>query len=409
MGLIDKILGKTAEKEKVKQAGKTFKFISGYEPVFTNWRGKIYESELVRAAIDARSRNISKLKAEFIGTAKPDLTAALKRRPNPWQVWSQFLYRVNTILDCCNNCIIVPIYDAGLNKCGIFPVLPTACKVVEYKDELWLKYKYMSGRVTAACRLNEAAVLTKFQFESDFFGSDNRALDDTMKLITMQNQGIRAAIKNSAIYRFMAKVTNFVQAEDLEEERENFSTRNFGPEAKNGGLLLFPNTYSDIKQIETKAYTVDEKQMNLIQTNVFNYFGVNQDIIQNKAIGDSWSAFYEGAIEPFAIQFSETVTFALYSDREISLGAKVMLTSNRLQYASTAEKKEISEMAADRGLMTIDEIREIWNLAPLPDGKGDRFIARGEYYFIQEENPNEGPEETPAETTTTEEVATDAN
>ena len=406
MGLIDKILGKTPEKEKVKQAGKTFKFISGYDPVFTNWRGKIYESELVRAAIDARSRHISKLKVEIMGAAKPDLSGALRKRPNPWQVWSQFLYRVNTILDCCNNCVIVPIYDADLNKVGVFPVLPTACKVVEYKDELWLKYKYMSGRVTAACRLREGAVLTKFQFENDFFGTDNRALDDTMKLITMQNQGIRAAIKNSAVYRFMARVTNFTQADDLEEERQNFSTRNFGNEAKGGGLLLFPNTYADIKQIDTKAFTVDDKQMKLIETNVFNYFGVNEDIIQNKAIGDSWSAFYEGAIEPFAIQFSETLTFAIYSEREISRGAKIMLTSNRLQYASTAEKKEISEMAADRGLMTIDEVREIWNLPPLPDGKGNRFIARGEYYFIQEEN--ETPPEDPAGSEE-KEVATDAN
>lgn len=406
MGLIDKILGKTPEKEKVKQAGKTFKFISGYDPVFTNWRGKIYESELVRAAIDARSRHISKLKVEIMGAAKPDLSGALRKRPNPWQVWSQFLYRVNTILDCCNNCVIVPIYDADLNKVGVFPVLPTACKVVEYKDELWLKYKYMSGRVTAACRLKECAVLTKFQFENDFFGTDNRALDDTMKLITMQNQGIRAAIKNSAVYRFMARVTNFTQADDLEEERQNFSTRNFGNEAKGGGLLLFPNTYADIKQIDTKAFTVDDKQMQLIETNVFNYFGVNEDIIQNKAIGDSWSAFYEGAIEPFAIQFSETLTFAIYSEREISVGAKIMLTSNRLQYASTAEKKEISEMAADRGLMTIDEIREIWNLPSLPDGKGNRFIARGEYYFIQEEN--ETPPEDPAGSEE-KEVATDAN
>ena len=398
MGLIDKILGKTPEKEKVKQAGKTFKFISGYDPVFTNWRGKIYESELVRAAIDARSRHISKLKVEVIGAAKPDLSGALRKRPNPWQVWSQFLYRVNTILDCCNNCIIVPIYDADLNKCGVFPVLPTACKVVEYKDELWLKYKYMSGRVTAACRMRECAVLTKYQFENDFFGSDNKALDDTMKLITMQNQGIRAAIKNSAIYRFMARVTNFTQAEDLEEERQNFSSRNFGNEAKGGGLLLFPNTYA--------AFTVDDKQMKLIETNVFNYFGVNEDVIQNKAIGDSWSAFYEGAIEPFAVQFSETLTFAIYSEREISVGAKIMLTSNRLQYASTAEKKEISEMAADRGLMTIDEVREIWNLPPLPDGKGNRFIARGEYYFIQEENQT--PPEDPAGSEE-KEVATDAN
>ena len=49
MGLIDKILGKTPEKEKVKQAGKTFKFISGYDPVFTNWRGPARSRKSSRA------------------------------------------------------------------------------------------------------------------------------------------------------------------------------------------------------------------------------------------------------------------------------------------------------------------------------------------------------------------------
>ena len=33
---------------------------------------------------------------------------------------------------------------------------------------------------------------------------------------------------------------------------------------------------------------------------------------------------------------------------------------------------------ADRGIMTRNEIREIWNLAPLPNG--DTSIIRGEYY-----------------------------
>lgn len=389
--LLDKILGKSPEKQKVIEAGQTFKFINGYDHVYTDWHGKIYESELVRAAIDARSRHISKLKAEFVGSAKPELSAKLNKRPNPWQTWSQFLYRVNTILDCTNNAIIVPIYDADLNKTGIYPVITDRCKVVEYKNELWLKYRFMSERRTGACRLGECAIMNKFQFENDFFGDDNRPLRETMQLIHMQNQGITQAIKNSAIYKFMAKVTNFTQADDLEDERQSFSEKNFGPEAKNGGLLLFPNTYQDIKQLDNKNYTVDDKQMQLIKTNVFNYFGVNEDILQNKSIGDAWSAFYEGAIEPFAIQFSQTMTRALYSDREQSSGAEVMLTSNRLQYMSNADKLEVSANMADRGLMTINEIRDIWNLAPVEWGNVP--VARGEYYILTEGKDDNGGED----------------
>lgn len=390
MSVIDKILGKTKEAEKVIESGKTFKLVSAYDPVFRDWRGQIYESMLVRAAIDARSRHVSKLKVEFIGSAKPDLSARLAKRPNPWDSWSQFLYRVNTILDATNNCLLVPIYDDGLNKIGFFPVLVNAVKVVEYKGELWLKYKYRNGTRTAACRMIEAALLRKFQFRNDFFGETNGTLDETMDLISIQKQGIKEAIKSTNSYKFMATSSNFALQADLEKDQLNFSERNFSKEAKGGKVLLFPNTYKDIKQIDIKPYTPDKDQMDLIEQNVYDYFGVNKDILQNKAVGDSWTAFYEGAVEPFAIQFSETMTSALYSEREIAFGAEVACTTNRVQYMSFTDKKAYVEGGLDRGILTINEAREVYNLPPLPPEQGDRFVARGEYYFMQEENPKEG-------------------
>lgn len=390
MSLIDTILGRTPKTREVIEAGQTFKLVTAYKPVFRDWRGEIYESELVRAAIDARARNISKLKVEFIGTSKPEMVKRLSKKPNPWNTWSQFLYRVSTILDCTNNCIIVPIFDEKMNKIGIFPLVPSDVKVVVYKNELWIKYSFREGREKGAVKLSECALLTKFQFRSDFFGSDQAPLDETMKLMELQKQGLEEAVKNGAVYRFMAKMTNFSKADDLEKERQAFSERNFGREAKGGGILLFPNTYSDIKQIDSKSYAVDKEQMELIQKNVYSYFGVNEDVLMNKAVGDTWAAFYEGAIEPFAIQFSETLTYSLYSQRETSEGSMVMATANRLQYASTKEKKEISEMAADRGLMTINEIRDIWNLAPIENG--DVFPHRGEYYYDQGGGNDNGQE-----------------
>lgn len=388
MGIIDKILGKTKDAENAINAGATFRLVSAYDPVFRDFKGEIYESMLVRAAIDARSRHISKLKIECVGTAKPDLSARINKRPNPFDTWSQFLYRVNTILDATNNCLLVPIYDDSLNKIGFYPVLASSVKVIEYKGELWLRYTFRNGTKTAACRYDEAAVLRKFQFKNDFFGESNKSLDETMDLISIQKQGIKEAIKSTNAYKFIASSTNFQLMDDLNKEQKNFTERNFGKEAKGGKVLLFPNTMKDIKQIDIKPYTPDKDQMELIEQNVFDYFGVNADILQNKAVGDAWTAFYEGAVEPFAIQFSETMTRALYSEREIALGSEVAATTNRVQYMSFNDKKAYVEGGLDRGILTINEAREVYNLPALPAEQGDRFIARGEYYFIQEDNPN---------------------
>ena len=131
---------------------------------------------------------------------------------------------------------------------------------------------------------------------------------------------------------------------------------------------------------------VDADQMKLIQTNVYNYFGINEDILQNKAFGDQWSAFYEGCVEVFALQFSEAMTQALFSDREQSEGALLMATANRLQYLSSADKLNVSAQMADRGIMSINEIRDIWNLPPVEGG--DVRMIRGEYYDTDEKTNN---------------------
>ena len=122
--------------------------------------------------------------------------------------------------------------------------------------------------------------------------------------------------------------------------------------------------------------------MKLIKENVYDYFAVNEDIIQNKAFGDNWLAFYEGAVEWFAIQLSEVLTRMLYTERERQRGNRIWFTSNRLQYMSNADKMNAISQMADRGLMTRNELREILNLAPLPEPLGSQIPARGEYYDV---------------------------
>ena len=376
MGFFD-LFFKKAPKPKESQYEGKFKMLSGYEPTFTSWRGGLYENELIRSAINARATHISKLKFEIKGSAKPALQNKLLKGPNEFQTWSQFLYRVSTILDVHNTAFIVPIYDKYGEISGVFCPLPARCEIAQYNDKPWLRYEFTFGQ-KAAIELENTGILTKFQYKSDIFGESNAALDPTMELIHIQNQGIEEGVKSAATYRFYAQVNNFSKANDLAEERKRFSEENFSKDAQGGGLLLFPNTYTNINQVKSEPFVVQADEMKLIEKNVYQYFMVNEDVLQNKAYGDAWSAFYEGAIEPFAIQFSDVMTRMLFTFREQGAGNMIMLTANRLQYMTNKDKLDVSSQLLDRGIISINDARQIWNLPPVDDG--DLRIIRGEYY-----------------------------
>ena len=389
MGLFD-FLFKNRPKTPAGQYEQIFKMLNGYTPKFTTWGSEIYESELIRSAINARATHISKLKVETQGAARPALQTKLSHGPNQFQTWGQFLYLLSTRLDVFNTAFITPVYDQFGEPSGIYCPLPNRCEIVAYNDVPYLRYEFSNGN-KAAIEFSYCGVLTKYQYKSDFFGETNHALFPTMGLIHTQNKGIEEGVKSAATYRFMAQLSNFSKAEDLKKERQRFTEENFSRDAQGGGLLLFPNTYSNIKQVDVKPWVVDAEQMKAIRANVFEYFGVNEDILQNKAYGDAWSAFYEGAIEPFAIQFSDVMTKMLFTLREQSQGNRVIATANRLQYLSNAEKLNVSSQMLDRGIMSINDVRDIWNLAPVEGG--DVRIIRGEYWNadekVTEETTNE--------------------
>lgn len=389
MGLFEKIFPKKNQA----LVGSRWEPLTAYKAMFSAWGGDIYESELVRSAIDCLARNSAKLKPEFTGAAKQKLIRQLKNKPNEFQSWYQFLYRLRTIYEIQNNAIIVPMLDKYDQVTGIFPVLPSSCEVVEYKGTEYLRYHFSNNQV-GAIELSRCGLVTKHQYKNDIFGDRNTALNSTMALIDINKQGIKEAIKASASFRFMAQMINFATDADIAAERKRFVETNF--KADSGELLLFSNKVGQIHQIDSKPYSIDDKQMEQISKSVFNYFGVSEEAVQNKLVGDAAAAFYEGAIEPFAIQASEAITFMLYTPIEINTGNSFMFSANRIQFMSNGDKLNFVTSMADRGLATINELRDVLNMPPVEGG--DRLIARGEYYYMDPTaDPNKQEEEEDAE------------
>ena len=384
MGLFEALFGrrKTAE-----PASSSFQTLTAYQPAFRTWGGQIYESELVRAAVDAKARHAAKLQYSMDGTARMKLYTATKAAPNPWMTWSQFMERSSNIYEVQNNLFIVPLLDEYGEVTGYFPVLPSECEVVDVSGQPWLKFTFIGGK-KKSLPISRVGVVVKHQLKSDFFGSPNTALNATMELVNMVNQGIEEGVKNAATFRFMAQLTSKSFDEDLRKERERFDKNNF--QGSSGGLLLFGNQFANIQQIKQEGYQVDPDQMKLIQTSVMNYFGVSENVLQNKANGDELDAFFNGCIEVFAIKMSEALTRMVFTEREINIGNAIRFTANRLQYMSVGSKISMAQQLGDRGVLTIDEIRELFNYAPLPNNAGQYTPIRGEYKNVKDDETGGG-------------------
>ena len=88
----------------------------------------------------------------------------------------------------------------------------------------------------------------------------------------------------------------------------------------------------------------------------------------SKFTESEWNAFYESVIEPIALQLSLEFTFKLLTERERGFGNKIIFSSNRLQYATLQTRSTIGSVLYDRGIITINEFRELLYYEPIEDG-----------------------------------------
>ncbi|MDE6901154.1 MAG: phage portal protein, partial [Lachnospiraceae bacterium] len=301
-------------------------------------------------------------------------------KPNPFQDTKKFIYRVATILAVNNTAFIVPIEDEFGGLVGYYPLLPQNCEVLDVGGVPYLRYTFSNGQ-RAAIEFDRVGVLTQFQYSDDFFGETNAALRPTMQLIHTQNQGIINGVKNSASIRFLAKIANMLAPEDIAKERKRFTEDNLSADNQSG-MIIYDQKFADVKQVDSKPFTVNALQMQQINENVFNYFGTCLEILQNRYTEDQWNAYYEGKIEPFALQLSLVMSNMTFTPREIAHGNAITFTANRLQYASNQTKLNISTQLFDRGLLNRNGVMDIWNMAHVEGG--EKYYIRKEYTEISQ-------------------------
>ena len=166
----------------------------------------------------------------------------------------------------------------------------------------------------------------------------------------------------------------------------------------NGGVAAL-DSKADYTELKSQPLMVDAAQMKELRENIYRYFGVNEKIITGSYSEQDWDAFYESTLEPLAVQMSLEFTYKLFTTNERTRGHEIVFEANRLQYVSTKTKVQMLKDLAPLGLFSINEGREIFNLAPVEGG--DKRIQTlnvvdadkaGQYQLGEEEDPVDDPD-----------------
>lgn len=368
--------------EQGKEYGTDLEMMEGYRARFTNFNGRLYETPYVRMCIDAIARNGAKLSPKHIRAKTrqfKELDGTIQRligeQPNIIDNAYSFYYKVISQLYLNNNAFIYIQRDQNGTPIGLYPLRAEEVDLLEYREEIYIKFKFSKGKFYVAPLKDDVIHLKRFYCQNDIMGGDSLGITKLMSLRHIMDEGIVNAIKTTQSIKGVLKTTKaMLKPEDVKKMRDAF-VQDFMDNNRSGigGL----DAMAEFVPIKLDPMVASDSQDKANKDDIMNYFGVSEKIIQSTYTEDEWNAFYESVLEGIALQMSLEFTNKLFTITERFHGNKIIFEANRLQYASNQTKISIIKNLAPLGALTINEMREILNMAPVEDG--DRFLQSLNY------------------------------
>lgn len=373
-GLFETLFGKKKEKEGLG----AYKVLNGYEAFFSSWGKSTYDSKVARTAIDRISTHAAKLTPKHIQNdvnhpIYGEVNYMLQNKPNPIMTTYDFIYKITSQLFTYNNAFVFIAKDSTGMITGFYPILSYEDKLLQDKsDRVYLRFKFINGK-TYTLPYSEIIHLRRFYNDDDFWGTSNKVLHTDLETAHTSTEGINNAIKVTNGLKGILNFTNaMLKAEDIKKNRDNFVKDFLGRGERSGIAAL--DTKASFQEINMKPITLDNEQLKMVNSNIYDYFGISLDIIRNEYTPEKWNAFFEGVIEPLSIQYGEAFTNAIFGERAIRDGHRIIFTTYRLQYASIDQKVKLLQTILPYGLVTKDTALELLDMHPIGGEEGAKIL-----------------------------------
>lgn len=365
-------------KKKTEKEWGSFQVLNGYDAFFTSFGKETYDSKVARTAIDRISTHAAKLTPKHIQNdvnhpIKGEVNYILQNKPNPIMTTYDFIYKITSQLFTYNNAFVFIAKDSSGMITGFYPILSYEDKLLQDKSgRIYLKFKFYNGR-TYTLPYEDLIHLRRFYNDDDFWGSNNRVLETDLETAHTSTEGIKNAIKLTNGLKGILNYTNaMLKPEDIKKNRDNF-VKDFLKKPNQPGIAAL-DTKATFQEINMKPITLDNEQLKMVNTNIYDYFGISEAIIRNDYTPEKWNAFFEGVIEPLSIMYGEAFTDAIFGERAIRDGHRIIFTTHRLQYASVDQKVRLLQTILPYGLVTKDTALELLDMHPIGGEEGAKIL-----------------------------------
>ena len=356
----------------------TLQMLNSYNPQFTPVSSDTYKSKVARQCIDRIATHAAKLMPKHIkgqtgNNIKGEINYMLANNPNPMMTKYDFLYKTISMLYSDSNAFVYIQRDKEGFITGFYPILAQNYELLQdNSNNIYLRFKFINGQMYTVPYL-ELIHLRKFYNRHDLFGSGNSVLKTDLDTANTASEGIKNAIKTSNNLKGILKYTNsMLKEKDIRKNKEEFVKDFLNMENESGIAAL--DGKADFVPVKIDPITLDATQLEQVNKNIFDYYGISEGIVRNSFNAEEWNAFFEGVIEPLAIQLSDAFTNKIFNKKSQKDGHKIVFTTNRLQYASLDSKINLIKVAGAYGLLTKDDGRAILDLPELGGEEGAKIL-----------------------------------
>lgn len=369
--------------------------LNGSEPIAYDIFGNdIYASDVVQQAINCIVSEMKKLTPSHIRKKGFDVVPVsgeiqkVLHNPNEIMTTTDFIEKCVWQLLLNYNCYIIPYGKKWVDETGteqrqlraLYPVNPS--QVVVCQDSAGTLYLEMTfttndGRGTFNVNVPYSDVIhirSHFMF-NDYFGGnasgqpDNRALLKTLRINEQILQNVSKAAKSAMAVNAVVKRKTMLDAEKTDaalaklEEHLKRSESGFLP-------IDLSAEYIPIKR---DIKMVDPDTLKFIDEKILRHWGVSLPILTGDYTKSQYEAFYQKAIEPLVIAFSQAFTKAIFTDRERSHGNEIVFYPRNLIFMTVQETLEMVRLLGDSGTLYENEKRVAFGMLPMKELEGIRM------------------------------------
>ena len=303
---------------------------------------------------------------------KKYITELLTLRPNPIMNAPTFWEKVTENYFEVNNVFLFLDFDWSDFRAplkGIYPLDPDGNQLeVRRGDDNALYIRFSMDGQQYIAPLSQIGHIARNVNTGEFFGHNNKAIEQVLKVISTNYEGIEQAIKTSAFLRFIVQTTTPMHDDVLKKKAKDFADQYLGKDATG---VAYVDAASSIIQVNSQAKYANAAEMDRFEDKIFSYLGTNKKILQASYNDDAgeWTAYYESSLEPLVMKIEAELTYKLFSDTERAHGNKIKIDANKLQNASLKTRATIAAIIQKLPVYKPNTINELLFLPKTEHGE----------------------------------------